>query len=330
VSAPPTFSLVVCTLGTTPYLFDGLQSMLAQVGAAEVVVVHSGGGVGRPLPDDVVDLLSAHGARIEVEPAVGLARARQRGLEAAGGDFVVFGDDDVLVSAGWWDAMVAAASSRPGIGSVGGRIVPSWPDGGTGPSWLPSALRSYFGERLAAPGAEGATPPPPYGANMAVARGPALSAGGGFSEGLGHRGRSRGLHEDTELCLRLAAAGYPMVDAPGAVLHHRIKPEQVRVGWVMRRAWAQGRSDRRRDGLWGHSSTGLRATKLVGLVASLPLGVLRLRFGVYVLARILVNVGYLYETVVGSRQIGVAEREVPPSPAGGQALGASAEGHHDG
>ncbi|HEY0815927.1 MAG TPA: glycosyltransferase family 2 protein [Pseudonocardia sp.] len=59
------------------------------------------------------------------EPVPGAARAHNRGLEVAEGDWLVRTDDDVAVDAQWLAAIADAATSAPNIGCVTGLILPA-------------------------------------------------------------------------------------------------------------------------------------------------------------------------------------------------------------
>lgn len=64
-------------------------------------------------------------ARYLAEPVPGLASAHNRGLAAARGEIIAFTDDDVVVDAGWLDAIAEAFSHGDGTGCVTGLILPA-------------------------------------------------------------------------------------------------------------------------------------------------------------------------------------------------------------
>jgi GT2 family glycosyltransferase len=135
----------------------------------------------------------------------------------------------------------------------------------------------------------------PFGANMAVRRRVALELGGVRAD-LGHRGAALGYHEDTELCRRIADSGHPVVDVPAAVVVHRVRPEQLRLRWVLRRAWFLGRSDARRYQAQDPHGRSLRVLRLAALLGIMPLGLLHRPTAVFLCARLLCNAGYLWES----------------------------------
>jgi glycosyltransferase involved in cell wall biosynthesis len=189
--------------------------------------------------------------RLVSEPVAGLSRARNRGIGAARGDVVLFIDDDAVAPRGWVAAHLAAYDRDPGVAAVGGPVALRWPDGR--PAWLAPRLDHWFsaldhGDRAIA------FPPPhgPYGTNMSVRRAaldaverPASGAGP-FDERLGRRGRSLVSSEEGDLFERLWAVGGRIAYEPAALVLHSVTDERASRRWVLRRGWAQGRSNARR------------------------------------------------------------------------------------
>jgi glycosyltransferase involved in cell wall biosynthesis len=177
------------------------------------------------------------------EPVPGLSRARNAGIAAAGGDVVCFIDDDALAPPGWVAAHTDAYRRSPATAAVGGPVVLSWPDGR--PGWLAPRLEHWFsaldhGDRA------GPFPPPhgPYGTNMSVRR-DVLAEVGGFAPRLGRRGRSLLSSEEADLWRRVWAGGHDIAYEPAALVLHRVTGARTTRRWVLRRGWAQGRSNAR-------------------------------------------------------------------------------------
>jgi GT2 family glycosyltransferase len=292
-------SVIICTNRYGPWLIDALTSVAEQVTeATELILVRSGVDDEAPLPPLVSTWLAATGRplRVIAEPHVGVAAARQTGLQRASADVVLFIDDDVIAQPGWYEA-ITAAMTPPDVGAAGGPIVPQWPNGHP-PRWLHRRLRTYYGQRQARarrrlmPFGRGHMP---FGANMAIRRCVALQLGGVRTD-LGHRGATLGFHEDTELCRRIAESGHRVVEVAAAVVVHRLRPEQLRLRWVLQRAWFLGRSDARRDHARHPHRRPLRLLYLAALLAATPVGLLHRPTAVYLCARLVCNAGYLWES----------------------------------
>ena len=286
-------TIAVCTRDAGPGLAQTLASVDADAPAeAELLVVLNGTDGSAPPPRFMATIEALQRpARVVLEPAAGAARARTRALVEATSDVVLFTDDDAVVRPGWYAALADAMGS--GAAAAGGRVLAVWPPGEP-PVWLPAALRVFYGERAAGPEAKH----PPFAANMALRRS-AVDAVGGMRAELGPRGGRPGLHAETDLCERLERAGLTVGEVPGAVVEHVVRPEQVRVGWVLRRAWHEGRSDAVRDRARGERDAALRVAKLAGLLLALPLAIGMRSRGIYLVARITSNAGYLSESATG-------------------------------
>ena len=116
----PTASIIVPTRRRAEYLEVALASIAPQAAAAgaELLVVDDG-------PDEATRAVAQrHGARYVAHPASrGLNAARNSGIDAAGGDLLVFVDDDVEVLPGWLAALLAAdATAEPAVDVLTGPI----------------------------------------------------------------------------------------------------------------------------------------------------------------------------------------------------------------
>jgi Glycosyl transferase family 2 len=206
----------------------------------------------------------AVGAGVEVLPgrARGPATARNIGLRAASAEWVAFLDDDVLPEAAW-PAQLAAdlAAAGPRVAAVQGRIEVPLSSDRPATDWE----RNVAGLARA----RWAT------ADMAFRRS-ALDAVGGFDERF-----RRAYREDSDVGLRLAAAGYEIVQGNRRVQH----PVRPAGRWVSLQVQAGNADDALMDALhgplWRASSGAPRgrlarhlATSAAGLgaVGSLVLG----------------------------------------------------------
>jgi glycosyltransferase involved in cell wall biosynthesis len=234
-----TITVAICTLDRATVLagcLDALASPSPLPPGVDVLVVDNGS------TDDTGEVVAAHPcARRVVEPARGLSHARNTALREAQGDVVAFLDDDARPAPGWAEALVAAAARWPGAGAIGGPVVLEWL--APRPGWLgPELERWYSGRDLGAGARLLDDDEQPVGANLAVRRAAAVDVGG-FAPELGRVGASLGSEEEVDLLRRLRAAGWDVAWEPAAPVRHLVDPERMRVRWLLRRAWAQGRSD---------------------------------------------------------------------------------------
>lgn len=243
-------SIVVCTRNRVDLLRDCVAHLGDQVGGGiEVIVVDNGS------TDGTATLLRewcAHDPerrRAVHEPVPGLSRARNRGVGVARGEVVLFIDDDAVAPRGWVAAHLAAFDRDPAVVGVGGPVALRWPDGR--PAWLAPRLEHWFskldhGDRAVPfPPSHG-----PYGTNMSLRRA-TFDAVGGFHECLGRRGRSLVSSEEADLFGRVWAAGGAVAYEPAALVLHGVTRDRLTRRWVLRRGWAQGRSNARRRLLAG-------------------------------------------------------------------------------
>ena len=241
-----TISAVICTRNRGQRLSLALESLVKQTGIdpsrAEVIVVDNNS------TDDTRQVAESFRSRMPFaytvvsQPAVGLSNARNRGLEAAGGDVVAFLDDDAVASERWLAAHLAAYSFTDSVGAVIGRIIPEWE--AARPDWLDPALEPYltildYGDEpfvVVKPGLA------PVGANMSFWR-RAASGAGQFDPAFGFGGTLGIPHEETEFAFRLARQGWQIVYWPAASVRHSVSAERLTWKWFRRRILEQGRAE---------------------------------------------------------------------------------------
>jgi glycosyltransferase involved in cell wall biosynthesis len=180
--------------------------------------------------------------RFFVETTRGKNHALNTLLQEARGELLVFTDDDIIPDAHWLIELVQGARRWPRYAVFGGRIQPRWPDGRQPsfdhPFWRHAYVIADWGDT------EG-----PYrawkvfGPNMAI-RAAVFRDGWSFSPGIGPDGTGTYIPgSETDLTLRLEKAGHGAVYLPRALVFHQIRPEQLEVKWLYRRAFRKGRSD---------------------------------------------------------------------------------------
>lgn len=156
------------------------------------------------------------------EPKEGVSRARNTGVRAAGGDLILFTDDDVRVDPGWMNAFVAAARQWPEAGYFAGRIEPELtPDV---PKWVRRNQRALAGmlclrdgepiSRELRPGELAFAP------NMAFRREVLRRAA--FNEQVGRRRNEHLRGSEASLLRSLRRQGITGVWVPDARIHHYV------------------------------------------------------------------------------------------------------------
>ena len=211
-------SIVICTRERPDSLHRCLRSLSRT--SAEVLVIDNA-----PSADATRKVVGEFAnTRYECEPYPGLSYARNRGVERARGEIIVFTDDDVVVSPDWLSEILRPFRD-PNVMCVTGLVMPAeletreqalfefWQSFHRGyqervfdSAWLRSFRKST------APVWEiGA------GASMAI-RKRAFEQVGMFDTRLG--AGSAGCSEDSEFWYRLLAAGHRCIYTPAAVVYH--------------------------------------------------------------------------------------------------------------
>jgi glycosyltransferase involved in cell wall biosynthesis len=142
----PTVSVVIPCFNQGHFLAEAIDSVYAQsLPAAELVIVDDGS------TDTTSAVASRYpGARYLAQPNLGLARARNRGLRAATGEFLVFLDADDRLRPGAIEAGIHALGAHPRAAVVYGRCqridedgrpIPTTPPLKLGPDAYASFLR---------------------------------------------------------------------------------------------------------------------------------------------------------------------------------------------
>ena len=172
--------------------------------------------------------------RVE-EPRAGLSHARNRAVEAAAGEHVIWTDDDVRVSPDWLAAYTRAFRRWPDAAFYGGPLRPLFL--GERPDWL---VEGWGAVRGAYPVVDHGEEPfritgrehLPYGANFAV---PAeVLAERAFDPRLGRSGTDLVGGEETEYLARLLEEGRTGRWVPGAEVEHVITRKQQSLDYVRR------------------------------------------------------------------------------------------------
>ncbi|HET6351024.1 MAG TPA: glycosyltransferase [Coriobacteriia bacterium] len=205
-----------------------LLSLVPQ-GEGEVVVAIESSQVSKPAE-------CADGAArwIDVPERHGLGYNRNRVIDAARGEILVWADDDCMPQPGWLESLLAALEDPAAAAVAGVLRIP--PAGFVGDSisalGFPAGGNAGYATMFVVR-ADGTTENLPSG-NSAI-RLSVLREMGGYDESMWHGG------EDTELSHRLNVAGKRIMFAPEAVLEH---PARTSIGEFVRWSFRRGRAKR--------------------------------------------------------------------------------------
>jgi glycosyltransferase involved in cell wall biosynthesis len=237
-----------------------LKRQTLNAGDYEIIVVDNGsidltGNAVHELMKEIPNLRYAY------EKTPGLSHARNRGADLARGEVVAFIDDDALAAERWLEALLMGYRAESEVCAVGGKIYPVWPFGR--PHWLPPELESCFGKLDLGENLQFVKYPIfPFGGNMSILRRVILDYGG-FSPKLGHRGASLLSCEESEFFCRLSQDDVKVLYVPDAIVYHNVNAGRLSRVWVLKRSFAQGRSDSILEQL---TDEGLTRRRLLGRI----------------------------------------------------------------
>lgn len=224
VSPPkPLISIIVCTHERPDDLERCLQALSLFITAGhEVIVVDNA-----PRSNRTAEVAARYPVRYLCEPQIGLDRARNRGLQAAGHSIVAYTDDDAVPAAGWARA-IAQPFADPAVGCVTGLVLPLELETPAQQQFeIYCRHRRVFEPKLfsaaqTSPSTAGVVG---MGANMAVRRELALGLGG-FDPRL-DGGTATLSGGDTDMFARILASGAKIIYTPEARVWHRHRREMA-------------------------------------------------------------------------------------------------------
>jgi O-antigen biosynthesis protein len=257
----PRISVVVCTHNgdpTLPECLSGLQAL--RYPDYEVIVVSDGS------TDETATIAREHGFRLIERDHVGLAAARNAGLEAATGDIVAYIDDDAFPDPDWLTYLADAFTSAGWTGVGGPNVPPRY-----GNLVAEAVARAPGGPIHVLVSDREAEHIP--GCNMAFRRSDLLAIGG-FDP------RFRAAGDDVDVCWRLQDHGGRLGFHPAAMVWHR-RRSSIRGYWRQQRGYGEAEALLERK--WperynwaGHLSW---RGQLYGEASSAPLRPKRVRYG---------------------------------------------------
>ncbi|MEM2134631.1 MAG: glycosyltransferase [Candidatus Jordarchaeaceae archaeon] len=226
-------SVVILTFNRREHVVDTVESTLRQMfdGDYEVVVIDNWSD------DGSYEELKSRFSRISnfriVRPSqrIGIAAARNYGLQIAKGDIVAFIDDDCIANRSWLKEINSIFEDSR-VGCVGGKISPVMV-GAKKPIWLGKDIYGILG--VTNWGEKVRDIYFPIGGNLAIRRDLAQKIGG-FKEQLGPRG-VKVFGEEISISNRVRNSGFRVVYAPKAEVFHKIWKNRIEIEHLLRRAY---------------------------------------------------------------------------------------------
>ncbi len=215
-AAQPIVSIIIPTYGQVQCTLRCLAAIAAHPPSAPIEVIVVDDASGDPA---VARLERVDGIRLIRQTSnLGFLHTCNAAAKLAEGDYLLFLNNDTEPCAGWLDAMLALALSRPGAGAVGAKLI--YPDGrlqeAGGIIWNDGTGWNY------GRGDDPAKPEYNYVREVDYCSGAALlvpravfASLGGFDPRY-----APAYFEDSDLAFRLRAAGYQVLYEPRAVVVH--------------------------------------------------------------------------------------------------------------
>lgn len=236
-------SIAICTHNRAADLREALLSLMQQSyqDDYEIIVVDNRSTDHTKQVVMAFRELLATPIRYVYEERLGLSVARNRAIREAGGEYVLFLDDDAAASADWIGELARLFDRDPRVGCAGGKIEPVW-EGGA-PAWLPPENRTLYSILdYADEIKEMHAPDIPFGANMAF-RKSIFDEMPAFREDLGRVGNNLLSNEESELIARVRGRGFKVIYTPYASVLHKIPRSRISRKWLLRRIYWQGVSN---------------------------------------------------------------------------------------
>lgn len=179
--------------------------------------------------------------RIVREEQLGIANARNRAIQEAKGEYLIFIDDDETADPDWlcaYERLIVAHHPD----AFGGRIEVMFED--PRPAWLSDELLGFLGRLDWSDQSMPLTLPstPLYTGNFGFRRS-LCDRVGRFDSALGRMGSVNNGGEDVDFYRRLLRAGFNIWWTPDAVIHHRIQAAKLNRRYFLDLHYRQGRME---------------------------------------------------------------------------------------
>lgn len=239
-------SVVICTYNRGKYIpmvLDCLEKQSLPKDNFEVLIINNNS------PDDTDEIvnkyLSSSSLPIHyfIEYNQGISYARNRGVNEATGEIIVFLDDDETVDSDFLLNIKTFFETHPDAGISSGPVVPVFEV--TKPQWLSKYIERAITGRYDKGNEIKKLPPKDYpGTGHACFRKSLFKKYGDFNTDLGRKGNSLMGAEDKDFFLRLMNGNESCYYLPGARIYHHIPAEKLTDSFFKKITYAMGKSER--------------------------------------------------------------------------------------
>ena len=242
-------SVIICTYNREKYIGSLLESIAANDLAKEEYEILL---VDNNCTDNTREVCVAFAEthkdvnfRYVVEPEQGLSAARNKGIQEAKGDILVYIDDDALVDIWYLRTVVEYMQSHADISAVGGPIIPQYET--QEPPWMTRYTRElrcgylYLGDSIR-PFPVGRYP----GGGNAAYRAQVFTQVGLFNTQLGRKGNNLMGAEEKDIFDKMVSRGMRFTYLPQMILHHIIPQKKLERDYFDRLTLQIGQSEYKR------------------------------------------------------------------------------------
>lgn len=238
-------SLIVPTYNREKYLIKALSSFLNQSLSPdkyEILIVDNNSTDQTALSVRKIMESGTVPWKYLLEAKQGLHYARNRGILEAQGDIVVFGDDDIIASGTWLEAVMQEFERHPQTGICGGKIKPLWQekpenwvyDYGSTKIHPVFAYLDYGEERLTLRNEN------VFGCNFAIQRDLAIQIGGSFPDTFPPYLKHLSGTGENAMIDNVKKLNYEIIYLPEALVHHHVDALRMTMNYFIDRyeRWA--------------------------------------------------------------------------------------------
>jgi glycosyltransferase involved in cell wall biosynthesis len=231
-----TFTFIICTYNRVPFITETIESILQHFPRQqnyELLVVDNNSTDNTA--EVVKPFLANPVVRYVLETQQGLSHARNRGIQEARNEVLIFVDDDIDID-GRYLEVCEKLFSNPTIDIVGGKVLAF---GAEVPDWLPK--KYYYLASMFDIGDVPCVTNKLMGANYALRKAAALRIGW-YNPELGRKGNNLMAGEENDYFNRAEGLGYRIHYEPALIVYHKIA-SKLNTEYIFSYSKLNGRSE---------------------------------------------------------------------------------------